>query len=139
MIYIDDTGAISPTAKPGFLPVIEDEKPTHAADEVIAKGPMIKHSDHWQQTWTVVAAVKYTAEEWLDKYDLGSSNQPTLIYLKLQLQAAGKYSAKLSALEQFMQSILAQYAENQSPKGDWLSPPYGYNETIAECMSILTS
>jgi hypothetical protein len=33
--------------------------------------------------------------------------------------------------------ILAQYAEDQSPKGDWPNPPYGYDETIVECMLVL--
>jgi hypothetical protein len=139
MIYIDDTGAISATEKPGFLPVIEDEKPTHAADEVVTKGPMIKHADHWQQTWTVVAAVKYTAGEWLEKHGLDGNNQPTLIYLKLQLQAAGKSSTKLTALEQFMQQVLAQFAANNTSRGDWPNPPHGYEETVADCMAVLTS
>ena len=139
MIYIDDTGAISPTEQPGFLPVIEDEKPTHAADEIVTKGAMIKHADHWQQTWIVVPAIKYTAGEWLDKHGLGGNNQPTLIYLKLQLAAAGKTSAKLAALEQFMQQVLAQFAANNTPRGDWPNPPYGYEETVAECMAVLTS
>ncbi len=38
-----------------------------------------------------------------------------------------------------MQYILAQYAEDQSPKGDWPNPPYGYDETIVECMLVLTN
>jgi len=139
MIYMNDTGAISPTQEEGFLPVIEDAKPSHAADEIVTKSAVIKHSDHWQQTWAVVPAIKYTAGEWLEVCGLGSTNQPTLIYLKLQLAAAGKTSTKLAALETFMQGVLAQFAANNAPRGDWQQPPYGYEETVADCMAVLSS
>lgn len=138
MIYIDDTGAISATEQDGFLPVIEDEKPTHEADEIVIDGPLIKHTDHWQKTWQVVPATRYTAGEWLEHVGLGSSQQPTLIYCKMNLTAAGKASPKLAAMEQFMQQILGQFAMNNNPRGDWPNPPYGYEETVAECVAILS-
>jgi hypothetical protein len=138
-MYINDTGAISATEQPGYLPVIADEKPTVEAWERVVKGALIRHEDHYQQTWQILAADKYTAGEWLEHVGLGSDQQPTLIYLKLQLQAAGKSSAKLTALEGYMNQILGQFAMDNTPRTDWPQPPYGYQETVGECVMALQS
>ena len=137
MIYINDTGAISEIAHPGYLPVVTDEKPTVEPWQRVVKGTIIKHEDYYQQTWQILAADKYTAGEWLEHVGLGSSQQPTLIYLKLQLQAAGKVSAKLTAMEQYMNQILGQFAMDNTPRTNWPQPPYGYEETVAECVTLL--
>jgi hypothetical protein len=89
--------------------------------------------------WVIPPAPTYTAGEWLEMVGLGTSQQPTLIYLKLQLMAAQKSSIKLTAIECYVNGILAQYAVDNSPKEDWGQPPYTIQETIAECVNLLQS
>jgi hypothetical protein len=139
MIYIDDTGKSSPTAQPGFYPVIEDPLPQVTACELIEQGQLIRHPEHWQRKWKIVPAPSYSAGDWLELVGLGAGQQPTLIYLKMQLQAAGKTSAKLTALEGYLNQVLGLYAADQSPRCDWQQPPFGYHETVAECMAALNS
>lgn len=81
----------------------------------------------------------YTAGEWLELTGYGAGQQPTLIYLKMQLMAAGKSSAKLAATEQFIGQVLALYAANDVPRCDWQQPPYQFQEVVAECMEVLAS
>lgn len=81
-----------------------------------------------------------SAEEFLSSAGIGSDRQPTLIYLKLQLQAAGKTSPKLSALEQYLNEILAAYAADPAPRNDWPAPPaYSFAEAVAETVDILNT
>lgn len=87
--------------------------------------------------WVIPPAPTYTAGEWLEMVGLGTSQQPTLIYLKLQLMAANKISHKLKAIEGYVNGILAQYSVDNSPKEDWGQPPYTIHETIAECVNLL--
>lgn len=87
--------------------------------------------------WIIPAPRTYSAGEWLEMVGLGGSQQPTLIYLKLQLMAAGKRSDKLEALEAYLNGILAAYAADPTPRCDWQNPPVDYQETVAECVELL--
>lgn len=135
--YLDDTGKSSPTAKEGFLPVYEGDKPQPTQCQQIVQDSVQRMSDHWVQTYKVEPAPMYTAGEWLEIVGFGAASQPTLIYIKLQLQAAGKSSDKLQATEQFMNTVLGLYAMNAVPRCDWEQPPYQFQEVVAECMTIL--
>lgn len=93
-----------------------------------------------QGEWIIPAPAAYTAEAWLSKEGVGSDRQPTLLYLKLQLDAAGKTSAKLDATQGFLNTILAEYAQNPSAqKSDWTPAPFTFEETIQEALTILNS
>lgn len=92
--------------------------------------------------WVVspILPVLYTADAWLTKEGVGSDRQPTLLYLKLQLDAAGKVSAKLNATQGFLNQILSEYAQNPSAqKSDWASAPFTFEETIQEALTKLNS
>ena len=89
---------------------------------------------------TPIPPTLYTAEQWLTKEGVGSDRQPTLLYLKLQLDAAGKVSAKLDATQNFLNLILTEYAQNPSAqKSDWTPAPFTFEETIQEALTILNS
>lgn len=135
--YLDDTGKSSPTAKEGFLPVYEGNKPEPTQCQQIVQDTVVRMADHWIQTYRIEPATMYTAGEWLELTGYGAGQQPTLIYLKMQLIAAGKSSAKLAATEQFIGQVLALYAANDVPRCDWQQPPYGFQEVVAECMGVL--
>jgi hypothetical protein len=74
-----------------------------------------------------------TAEEHLDAVGLGGNRQPTLLYLR----QAGAVSAKLDATEAFLNTILAMFAADPSPRSDWPSPSYTFEEVVAEAVSSL--
>jgi hypothetical protein len=95
--------------------------------------------DHWIQLYKQQPKPLYTAGEWLDMVGVGSSQQPTLIYLKMKLQAAGKTSAKINALETYLQQVLGAYAADNSPRCDWGQPPVSYYDAVKEAMEVLQS
>jgi len=140
MMYADNTGAISPVEKEGFYPIYEGELPEAENCKTVLPDRLEWHEDgHWVQLYKLSPLHLYSAGEWLEIVGLGAGQQPTLIYLKMQLQAAGKTSAKLTALEGYLNQVLGLYAAEQVPRCDWQQPPVGYHETVAECMAVLSS
>jgi len=136
MIYRDITGAISPEPKEGFFPVHEF-KPEADLCCVVVEDRLQWAEDHWIQLYKQQPKPLYTAGEWLDLVGVGSSQQPTLIYLKMKLQAAGKTSAKINALETYLQQVLGEYAADNSPRCDWGQPPVTYYDAVKEAMEVL--
>jgi hypothetical protein len=79
-----------------------------------------------------------TAEEHLDAVGLGGARQPTLLYLRQSLTAAGKTCAELDAVEAYLQQILAIFASDPSPRNDWPQPPVSFETAVQSAMSALT-
>lgn len=80
-----------------------------------------------------------TALEHLESVGLGSNYQPTLLYLRLNLAAANKTCAELSATEAYLQGILAIFAQDQNPRNDWDMPPFSFDEVVIAAMAELSS
>ena len=78
-----------------------------------------------------------TAIEHLQSVGLGSNYQPTLLYLRLNLAAANKTCAELSATEAYLQGILAIFAQDQNPRNDWDMPPFTFDQVVIAAMSEL--
>lgn len=117
---------------------LEDGNPK--ANDWAEQPPAPTDNAQWVDSqWWIPPAPTYNAGEWLELVGIGAGQQPTLIYLKLQLMAALKTSNKLTAMEQYVSGILAQYAADPSPRNDWQQPPFTYHETIAECVNLLQS
>lgn len=135
--YLSETGQSSPEPKDGFLPVFEGNPPQPTQCEQVAQDRVERIEGGWVQLYKLLPATMYTAGEWLELVGFGAASQPTLIFIKLQLQAAGKSSDKLQATEQFMNTVLGLYAMNAVPRCDWEQPPYQFQEVVAECMTIL--
>lgn len=74
------------------------------------------------------------AEEFLESVGLGGNRQPTLLYLR----QAGAVSPKLDATEQYLNTILAIFAADPSPRNDWPQPSYTFEETVAEAVASLS-
>jgi hypothetical protein len=138
MIYRDITGAISPEPKEGFFPVHEF-KPEPDPCCIVVEDRLQWADTHWIQLYKQQPKPTYSAGEWLDMVGIGSSQQPTLIYLKMKLQAAGKTSAKINALETYLQQVLGEYAADNSPRCDWGQPPVTYYDAVKEAMEVLQS
>ena len=80
-----------------------------------------------------------TAEEHLESVGLGGSRQPTLLYLRQSLTAAGKTCAELDAVEQYLQQVLTMFAANPAPRNDWPNPSVTFEAAVQSAMNALNS
>jgi hypothetical protein len=80
-----------------------------------------------------------TAEEHLASVGLAGDRQPTLLYLRLNLQSAGKQSPELDQLEAYLSGILSIFAADPSPRNDWPQPPITFEAAVQSAMSALNS
>jgi hypothetical protein len=79
-----------------------------------------------------------TAEEHLKSVGLGGERQPTLLYLRQSLAAAGKTSPELDQLEAYLSGILSIFAADPSPRNDWPQPPITFEAAVQSAMQTLT-
>jgi hypothetical protein len=89
--------------------------------------------------WSVVdvPVPTYTAEEHLRSVGLAGDRQPTLLYLRQSLTAAGKTCAELDAVEQYLQQVLSIFASDPSPRNDWPAPPSTFEAAVQSAMQTL--
>ena len=73
------------------------------------------------------------AEEYLESVGLGGNRQPTLLYLR----QAGAVSAKLDATEQYLNTVLAMFAQDPSPRSDWPAAPHAFEDVVGEAVLSL--
>jgi hypothetical protein len=78
-----------------------------------------------------------TAEEHLRSVGLAGDRQPTLLYLRQSLTAAGKTCAELDAVEAYLQQILTMFAANPAPRNDWPAPPITFEAAVQSAMQTL--
>jgi hypothetical protein len=78
-----------------------------------------------------------TAEDHLKVVGIGGERQPTLLYLRQSLAAAGKQCEELDALEGYLQMILAMYAADQSPRNDWPVPSVSFEQAVSAAVADL--
>jgi hypothetical protein len=84
--------------------------------------------------WSVPAAPTFTAEAWLEQVGLSGNRQPTLLYLR----QAGAVSAKLDATEAYLNTVLAMFAQDPSPRSDWPAVPFTFEEVVAQAVASLS-
>jgi hypothetical protein len=80
-----------------------------------------------------------TAEEHLESVGLGGSRQPTLLYLRQSITAAGKTCAELDAVEAYLQQVLTMFAANPAPRNDWPNPSVTFEAAVQSAMQALNS
>jgi hypothetical protein len=80
-----------------------------------------------------------TAEEHLRSVGLAGDRQPTLLYLRQSLTAAGKTCAELDAVEAFLQQILTMFAANPAPQASWPNPSVTFEAAVQSAMQALNS
>jgi hypothetical protein len=79
------------------------------------------------------------AEEFLESVGLGGNRQPTLLYLRQSLTAAGKTCAELDAIEQYLQQVLTMFAANPAPQASWPNPSVTFESAVQSAMNALNS
>lgn len=89
--------------------------------------------------WVVPAAPTFTAEAWLEAQGYGGSRPTLLLYRKMQLDALGLQSLKLTAAQFWMDNLLAAVSLNPDElRSDWQPAPYPFAQVTAECQQLLT-
>jgi hypothetical protein len=82
----------------------------------------------------------YTATEWVDQQKFDGNRPTTLLYLKLQLDAAQKTSAKLSAVQGWLDGmIVAGVTAPDEKRSDYPVAPFSFEEASGEALQTLNS
>jgi hypothetical protein len=90
--------------------------------------------------WVVPPVATFTAPEWVDAQQFSGNRTTTMLYLKLQLDAAGKSSPKLAAVQGWLDGmIVAGVTQPDLKRGDWDASPYTFEEASAQALAALQS
>jgi hypothetical protein len=110
---------------------------TDAEGEGLQNGNLIW--DAASRTLIATPPPTQTAEEHLDAVGLGGNRQPTLLYLRQSLAAAGKSCPELDAVEAYLQQVLTLFAANPAPRNDWPNSPLTFEVAVQSAMNALNS
>jgi len=84
----------------------------------------------------------YTADEWVDAQGFTGKRPTTLLYLKLQLDAAGKTSPKLAAVQAWLDQLIiagVTAPDERRTAEAWTSSPYSFEQASQEALQVLSS
>jgi hypothetical protein len=125
------------------MTVVQEDKPEYdPATQRLEKTEVIDaEARAVVRGWSVVEvpAPTFTAPEWVDAQQFSGNRTTTMLYLKLQLDAAGKTSAKLAAVQQWLDAlIVAGVTAPDERRNDWPASPWSFEEASAEALTILS-
>jgi hypothetical protein len=81
-----------------------------------------------------------TAAEWVDAQGFAGNRSTTMLYLKLKLDAAQATSAKLTAVQAWLDGmIVAGVTQPEERRSDWAASPYTFEEASGEALAILAA
>jgi hypothetical protein len=82
----------------------------------------------------------FTAPEWVDAQQFSGNRTTTMLYLKLQLDAAGKTSPKLASVQAWLDGmIVAGVTQPEERRSDWPASPWAFEEASGEALAVLQS
>jgi hypothetical protein len=110
---------------------------TDAEGEGLQNGSLIW--DAASRTLIPTPPPSVTAEEHLRSVGLAGDRQPTLLYLRQSLTAAGKTCAELDAVEAYLQQVLTMFAANPAPQALWPNPSVTFEAAVQSAMNALNS
>jgi hypothetical protein len=121
------------------VPLVKIPKPEQGAWEP----NVVWFEDRVERQWvagTPPPVPTFTAPEWVDAQQFSGNRTTTMLYLKLQLDAAGKTSPKLAAVQGWLdQLIVAGVTQPDLKRGDWNASPYAFEEASGEALAILAA
>jgi hypothetical protein len=89
--------------------------------------------------WVVPPAPTYTAAEWVDLQKFDGNRPTTLLYLKLQLDAAQKTSPKLAAVQSWLDGmIVAGVTAPDQRQSAWPVAPFSFEQASQEALAVLS-
>jgi hypothetical protein len=119
------------------VPLVKIEKPAQGAWEP----NVVWFDDRVERQWVVgtpAPVPTYTPEAWVDQQKFDGNRPTTLLYLKLQLDAAQKTSPKLAAVQGWLDAmIVAGVTAPDEKRSDYPAAPYLFEEASAEALSVL--
>jgi hypothetical protein len=94
----------------------------------------------WQDgSWSVPPAPAFTPAEWVDAQGFAGNRSTTMLYLKLKLDAAQAASAKLTAVQAWLDGmIVAGVTAPDERRNDWPATPYTFEEASTQALTILS-
>jgi len=125
--------------------VVQQEQPTYdPVTQMLERTEIIDINNRVvTQGWNVVEvpAPTYTAAEWVN---MGFQDQrpTTMLYLKLQLDAAGKTSPKLAAVQAWLDQLIVAGVtapDERRTAEAWTSSPYSFEQASQEALQVLSS
>jgi hypothetical protein len=121
------------------VPLVKIPKPEAGAWEP----NVVWFEDRVERQWvagTPAPLPTFTADEWVDVQGFAGKRPTTLLYLKLQLDAAQKTSAKLAAVQAWLDGmIVAGVTAPEEKRSDYPTAPYSFEEASQEALSVLAS
>jgi hypothetical protein len=88
--------------------------------------------------WIVAPAPTYTAAEWVDAQGFAGNRSTTMLYLKLKLDGASKFSPALTAVQAWLDAmIVAGVTAPEQQRNDWEASPYSFEEASLEALTVL--
>jgi len=121
------------------VPLVKIPKPEQGAWEP----QVVWFQDRVERQWiegTPAPLPTYTADEWVDAQGFTGKRPTTLLYLKLQLDAAQKTSPKLAAVQGWLDGmIVAGVTAPEQRRGDWAASPWTFEEASSEALSVLAN
>jgi hypothetical protein len=93
---------------------------------------------NWEQAEEVNTSEPITAEEWVSQQRFDGNRPTTLLYLKLQLDAAQKSSPKLAAVQGWLDTmIIAGVTLPDEKRSDYPAAPYSFEAASQEALAVL--
>ena len=121
------------------VPLVKIPKPEQGAWEP----NVVWFEDRVERQWvagTPAPAPTFTADQWVDAQGFDGKRPTTCLYLLLQLQAAGKSSPKLAAVQAWMDTMIAAGVMNpDEARSDWPVAPWSFTEASGEALAVLSS
>jgi hypothetical protein len=141
---IDDEPVVGLAAHLLEMTVVQDDQPAFdPATERLEKTEVIDTEARTvTRGWSVVEVpvATYTAAEWVDQQGFAGNRSTTMLYLKLQLDAAQKTSPKLAAVQAWLDAlIVAGVTQPEERRSDWPAAPYSFEEASGEALAILAA
>lgn len=101
--------------------------------------PKPSEDAQWQDgAWVVPPEPTYTPEAWVAHQDFAGQRPTTLLYLKLQLDAAQKSSPKLAAVQAWLDGMIVAGVMNPDEvRSGWPVAPYSFQEASGEALAVL--
>lgn len=140
---IDDEPVVGLAAHLLPMDLIQQDKPDYDQTTQRLEKTEIINTDTQTVTrgWNIVEipAPKYTADEWVDMEGFNDKRPTTLLYLKLKLDTAQLTSPKLSAVQTWMDQMIASGVTSPDERrNDWPNSPYSFEEASSEALGILS-
>jgi hypothetical protein len=139
---IDDEPVVGLAAHLLEMDVVQEDQPEYDnATQRLEKTEIIDAEARTvTRGWEIVEIPDptFTPAEWVDAQGYAGNRSTTMLYLKLQLDAAGKSSPKLAAVQAWLdQMIVAGVTQPEERRSDWDACPWSFEEASSQALAAL--